>query len=104
MFQYWGRDHAKSAAKGLERRIAKRLQPPDRTRNFDKTRITAEHLIAAQAGQRDLQPGLCRSATDEIRVHSVSGRAIHRRKQPLDVRLKVRALHPNGLVVRAVLP
>ena len=48
-----------------------------------KLGIAAEQLVAAEAGQRDLQAGLARRLGDEVGVHAVDRRLVHRGEQAL---------------------
>lgn len=84
--------------------MSKRREPSRGARHIAEARIAAEQLVSTQPRERDLQPGTARGEADEVGVHAVGRRLIHRTQECGAFGVKIFARHPDGLVLRAVVP
>ena len=74
----------------------------DEPRDLGEAGVAAEELVAAEPGERDLQPGLRRRPADEVAVDPVERRLVHRREEGVERGVEVGAVDPDRVVLRAV--
>ena len=92
-------EHAHACAEARHR--AGNAQPTEHLRDAAVVLVAAEELVAADARQHDLQARIACRLRDEVRVHRVDGRLVHRVKDGLQLALEVGARDGDGAMVGA---
>ncbi len=98
--EHRGADLAEGAAHPGD--AAQWRQPANQRRNLLEAGITAEQLVAAQAGQRHLQSRAGSRLADQIAVDPVDRRLIHGVEQPVLLGLELGGADPAGAMLGAV--
>jgi len=76
--------------------MAQRAEGPDHAGDLTKTRIAAEKLISAEAGNSDLQTSMGSYLADEIAVDPIGSGLVHGIKQAFKISSKIFLFDQNG--------